>query len=301
MPPSGAGRRGRAWCVDDRECRRRRRRRRGRPEADRWVAGTPHAAWCSMGGCASNRSPRPPNHASLPTGDCRWLATLVGGARLELRLVCVGWLQWKANACGAELNASLRLRRSSGPPELPAAAVSQSCAWIGSLCLRHRVHGASIGACSRRPTARGRAGSAAGRLPGGHGPAACTVHHGSSAGAAAAASIRAAALTEIYLRGLCSCQETLRRHGRAQATPPSEVRPLLAWIGSPCLRHCVHGAPIGGDAAAAAGARPAPHDSFATPSLRNTRAPAARRESVACPPPPQSSREPPPSECPDDC
>ena len=31
-----------------------------------------------------------------------------------------------------------------------------------------------------------------------------------------------------------------------------QVRPFLAGIGSPCLRHCVHGAPIGGGGAARA-------------------------------------------------
>jgi hypothetical protein len=36
-------------------------------------------------------------------------------------------------------------------------------------------------------------------------------------GAAVVASFSAAVLTEIRLRGICSCQETLRRNGRCQA------------------------------------------------------------------------------------
>jgi hypothetical protein len=35
-------------------------------------------------------------------------------------------------------------------------------------------------------------------------------------------------------------------HTRVAATKAARVSPFFAWIGSPCLRHCVHGASIGG-------------------------------------------------------
>jgi hypothetical protein len=51
-------------------------------------------------------------------------------------------------------------------------------------------------------------------------------------GAAAVASFLAAVFTEIYLCGVCSCQETLRRNGRGQCTRPS---------GRSCVRRCTAG------------------------------------------------------------
>jgi hypothetical protein len=49
--------------------------------------------------------------------------------------------------------------------------------------------------------------------------------------AAAVVSVSAAlvsVLAEIYLCGVCSCQERLSRHGRGQPPPP-----LTTWVGSP--------------------------------------------------------------------
>jgi hypothetical protein len=75
-------------------------------------------------------------------------------------------------------------------------------------------------------------------------------------GVAAAASFLAAVLAEIYLCDACSCHEILSRNGRGQnillpkvveslvRTVVGQVSPFLLRIGSRCLGHCVHGAPI---------------------------------------------------------
>jgi hypothetical protein len=50
-------------------------------------------------------------------------------------------------------------------------------------------------------------------------------------GAAAVASFLAAVLTEIYLCGVCSCQEILRRNGRGQSGA-DKVQAMDAWTGA---------------------------------------------------------------------
>jgi hypothetical protein len=52
------------------------------------------------------------------------------------------------------------------------------------------------------------------------------------------------------MRGGCTIARSRPTAARRRAAPrtaaAAAVSAFLAWIGSPCLRHCVHGAPIGG-------------------------------------------------------
>jgi hypothetical protein len=75
--------------------------------------------------------------------------------------------------------------------------------------------------------------------------------------AAGAGVVSAFALTQAAAKLPWASDSTTARlkqvgQRRGTAAAAAAVSPFLAWIGSPCLRHCVHGASIGGG-----GARPA--------------------------------------------
>jgi sRNA-binding protein len=56
-----------------------------------------------------------------------------------------------------------------------------------------------------------------------------------------------------------------------------DVSAFLAWIGSPCLRHCVHGASIGGGGGGTAGVAGAEHAAHARRRRRRRGAAAGQR------------------------
>jgi hypothetical protein len=139
-----------------------------------------------------------------------------------------GWLAAWPPACTLpwlELRARAGFRNPPIEPlcmQLPIHGNSIIAAICGWVCTHHRRRAAGgVAAC----------GAAAGQPP--------ALLLAKAAGAAAAASLLAAVLTEIYLCGVFSCQEILRRNGRTQAARRhcgcQTTQPLTA------LFHTAHG------------------------------------------------------------
>jgi hypothetical protein len=132
----------------------------------------------------------------------------------------------RAGAPGFQARGRVGDRRLAGQP---AGLVSRFLMGIGSPCLRHCVHGASIGSSSRSttppcaPTSRGRTTS--GRTCWARRPPTPRPSP-PSGGAAAVASLSAAVSTETYLCNVCSCREVaLRRSGRGGQGHPRPGHP----------------------------------------------------------------------------
>jgi hypothetical protein len=93
--------------------------------------------------------------SSLVGGGCRWSRSWLGPSSTTP----VRWRKATCARCSAGCSARTRTTsscwRACTPPTTSAAptvaaAVSRSCAWIGSPCLRQCVHGASIGGGERQ-------------------------------------------------------------------------------------------------------------------------------------------------------
>jgi hypothetical protein len=157
-----------------------------------------------------------------------------------------GWLASNASRVKLRLRCSLvvsspaeqqRVLRLSRPPERKSLGVADS---PSPCCTAQAVRRRELN-LSPPPPPRAAAGGGAGSMDRLSLPRGASANSGTSA----------AALSRL-------ATTPLGQAASARSAPPRPRRPLLACIGSPCLRHCVHGASIGGHAAPGGGGREVP-------------------------------------------